>query len=182
MTTENIILGSGKLYICDYDAATGIPEDAAIETSANRLGLIKGGATLQYTPEEYEIKDDLNEVNKRYVISEEATFKSGILTWDMATLKNLVAKGTYNDDSTNHVRTLKLGGNGAREMKQFVIRFVHDLDATNKFRITMVATASAGLSVAFNPDSESTIDAEFKAMAHGSQGVQVILSETYTAS
>jgi len=181
MTTENIILGSGKLYIADYDAATGIPEDDALEIDANRLGLIKGGASLEYTPEEYEIKDDLNEVNKRYVISEEATFKSGILTWDLATLKNLIAAGTYSDDSTNHIRTLKLGGNGAREMKKYVIRFVHNEGDGATFRATLVATASAGLTIAFNPDNEAVIDAEFKAVAHGNQGTQVILTETYSA-
>lgn len=181
MTTENIVLGSGKLYIADYDAASGIPEDATLEVAANRLGLIKGGATLEYTPEEYEIRDDLYEVNKRFVISEEASFKSGILTWDVQTLNNLVAAGSYTDDSTNHVRTLKLGGNGAREMKKYVIRFVHEDGDGHKFRMTMVATASAGMTIAFNPDSESTIDAEFKAVAHGNEGTQVILAEEYSA-
>ena len=181
MTTENIVLGSGKLYITDYNPATGIPEDSTLEVAANRLGLIKGGASLEYTPEEYEIRDDLNEVNKRFVISEEATFKSGILTWDMATLKNIIAQGTYTDDTTNHTRTLKLGGNGAREMKKYVIRFVHDIDGTHKFRMTMVATASEGLTIAFNPDSESVIDASFKAVAHGNDGTQVILEEDYSA-
>ena len=181
MTTENIVLGSGKLYITDYNPSTGIPEDNVLEVAANRLGLIKGGASLEYTPEEYEIRDDLYEVNKRFVISEEATFKSGILTWDMATLKNIIAQGTYTDDTTNHTRTLKLGGNGAREMKKYVIRFVHDIDSTHKFRMTMVATASEGLTIAFNPDSESVIDASFKAVAHGNDGTQVILEEDYSA-
>lgn len=182
MTAENIILGSGKLYIVDYDPSTGIPEDTAFETTANRLGVIKGGATLEYKPEEYEIKDDLFEVNKRFVISEETTFKSGIMTWDIQTLEKLVAYGTITNDSTNHKRVLKLGGNGAREMKKYAIRFVHTEGNTQKFRITMVATASAGLSIAFNPDSESTIDAEFKALSHGNDGTQVILEETYAAS
>jgi len=181
MTTENIILGSGKLYIVDYDATTGIPEDTEFEVAANRLGLIKGGATLEYKPEEYEIKDDLFEINKRFVISEETTFKSGIMTWDINSLKNLIAAGSYEDDTTNHKRVIKLGGNGAREMKKYALRFVHSEGNGNTFRVTMVATASAGLSLAFNPDSESTIDAEFKALSHGSEGTQVILEETYTA-
>ena len=180
MTTENIILGSGKLYIVDYNANTGIPEDAQFEQDTNRLGLIRGGATLEYKPTEYEIRDDLYEVHKRFVISEECSFKSGVLTWDMNTLSKLIAAGTYEDDSTNHKRTLKLGGNGAREMKKYAIRFIHE-EGNNAFRITMVATASAGLSLVFNPESESTIDAEFKAMAHGNDGVQVELEETYTA-
>lgn len=181
MTKDNIVLGSGKLYIVEYDASTGIPEDSAFETAENRIGLIQGGASLEYTPEEYEIKDDLYEVNKRFVISEETTFRSGVLTWDLTTLKNIVAAGAYTDDTTNHKRTLKLGGNGAREMKKYALRFVHTEGNNNVFRITLVATASAGLTVAFNPDSETVIDAEFKAVAHGDEGTQVILEETYTA-
>lgn len=181
MTNENIMLGSGKLYITEYNASTGIPEDSAFEVDANRIGLIQGGATLEYTPEEYEIRDDLYEVNKRFVISEEVTFRSGVLTWDLSTLKNIVAAGTYTDDSTSHKRTLKLGGNGAREMKKYAVRFVHTEGNGDIFRVTMVATASAGLEIAFNPDSETVIDAEFKALAHGTDGTQVILEETYSA-
>ena len=48
-----ITLGSGKLYVMLYDAEDGIPEDATIETEENRIGWIKGGATLTYTPEFY---------------------------------------------------------------------------------------------------------------------------------
>ena len=40
--SENIILGSGDLYIVEYNDT--IPEDATIETDDNRAGNIKGGA------------------------------------------------------------------------------------------------------------------------------------------
>ena len=45
--SENIILGSGDLYIVEFNDA--VPEDATIEIDDNRAGNIKGGATLEYT-------------------------------------------------------------------------------------------------------------------------------------
>ena len=178
---EQIVLGSGMLYVAPYDALTGIPDDAALEVEVNKLGLIKGGASLEYKPEEYEIFDDSYSVHERFVISEEVSFKTGVLTWNMETLNKLVAKSDYSDDTGTFVRTLKLGGVGARKMAKYVVRFVHDYgDAVgNKFRMTMVATASNGLSLAFAPDKETVVDAEFKAMAHGNDHVQLILSEGY---
>ena len=39
--SENIILGSGDLYIVEFNDA--VPEDATIEIDDNRAGNIKGG-------------------------------------------------------------------------------------------------------------------------------------------
>ncbi len=179
METERITLGSGNLYVTAFSGGE-IPEDTEIETTANLIGLIKGGATLEYKPTEYAVNDDSFKVIKRFVIAEESTFKSGVLTWNLETLKNLIASGTYTDDSTEHKRTLKLGGNGARLMKEYLIRFVHDTSDGEKFRVTLVGTASEGFSIAFAPDKETVIDAVFKACGHDSSGTQVILEETYT--
>ena len=46
--TEKIVLGSGKLYVTTFSGT--LPEDTALETSDNLIGLIQGGATLTYTP------------------------------------------------------------------------------------------------------------------------------------
>ena len=136
---------------------------------------------MEYKPTEYEAKDDSGSLVKRFIIAEEITFKSGILTWNMETLNKLCAAGTYADDALTHVRTLKLGGKGAREMAEFVIRFVHTAKDGNKFRATLVGTASNGFSLAFAPDKETVVDAEFKAKAHDANGTQLILAEEYEA-
>lgn len=49
MDSERIILGSGKLYCMVFTGE--IPADTAIETDANQLAHIKGGASLEYTAE-----------------------------------------------------------------------------------------------------------------------------------
>lgn len=179
---NQIVLGSGTLYIAPYVRATGIPEHATLEVEANQMGFIKGGASVEYKPTEYEIFDDAYNVHNRYVISEEVTFKSGVLTWDLAALKKLTAKNTYADNSTLGTRTLTLGGQGARLMDEYVIRFVHTYSDGNKLRVTLVGTPSNGFSLAFAPDKETVIDAEFKAKAHGSVGAQLIVEETYTTA
>lgn len=56
MAAEKIVLGSGKLYVVEF--SENIPENAVLETEENRLGYIKGGASIEYTPTFYEAKDD----------------------------------------------------------------------------------------------------------------------------
>lgn len=177
--TERIILGSGDLYVTDFTGT--IPENSVIEVNENLIGRIKGGATLEYKPTEYEVADDAYKVIKRFVVSEETTFKSGVLTWNLEVLNKLIAAGTYSDDEAGK-RTLKFGGNGARVMKEFLVHFVHTEQDGNKFTITLVGTASNGFSLAFAPDKETVIDAEFKAKGHDASGTQVIMTESYTVA
>lgn len=172
---EQIILGSGDLYVVAYNGT--LPADTTIETEANKIGYISGGASLEYKPTELEVQDDSATFVKRFTTAEEITFKSGILTWNAEVLNKLSQAQEYTD--ANEVRTLKLGGKGAREMKKFVIHFVHTKGDTNTIKITLVGTASNGFSLSFAKDAETVIDAEFKAISHDSNGTQVIITETY---
>jgi len=90
MDKESIVLGSGDLYCTDFQGTNeAIPDDAVIETEDNRLGHIKGGAEIEYAPEFYEAKDDMGKVSKVIITEEEATLKSGIMTWCGTTLEKL---------------------------------------------------------------------------------------------
>lgn len=177
MANENVILGSGDLYIVAFTGT--MPTNTTIEVAANNVGHIQGGASLEYKPNEYEVSSDTGEVLKRFVISEETTFKSGLLTWNLETLSKLMASCEFTDDDETGLRTVKIGGKGARVMKEYVIHFVHTEADGNKFRVSLVGTASNGFSLAFAPDKETVIDAEFKAIAHDTNGTQVILTEEY---
>ena len=172
---ENIKLGSGELYIASFSGS--IPVDATQEVADNKVGLIKGGASLEYKPTELVVTDDSGAYEKHFVTAEDVTFKSGILSVNAEVMNKLSASGTYTDAAG--VRTLKLGGKGAREMAQWLIRFVHTAGDGNKFRVTLVGTPSNGFSFAFAPDKETVIDAEFKAVGHDANGTKVILAEEY---
>ena len=170
---ERIILGSGKLYISEF--AGTIPADVTLEVDANLLGLIQGGAELEYKPKFYEAKDDLGLVSKVVITEEEVTLKSGIMTLNGYTIKKLSATARVTE--ANGHRTVKVGGLGNQDGKSYVLRFVYEDPIDGDVRITIVGQNQAGFKFAFKKDKETVVDAEFKALPHDSEGTLVIFDE-----
>lgn len=156
------ILGSGDLYLVVADE---IPQDEAFETATNKIGHISGGATLTYGNEIYEVVDDYNKVLGRMIISEEVSFKSGILTWDLAVLNKVVASSTYTAGGTGEPDTIKIGGQSSNGMKKVCVRFVHTTADNKKLKVTLIGNNEAGFELNFMKDKETIIDAEFKALS-----------------
>lgn len=177
MDKDNIILGSGSLYLLSYESGE-FPTDATIETDTNTVGWIKGGAELTYTPTEYEVTNDFGQAIKRFVTKEEVGFKSGILTWALENIARL-CPGVLTTDNVKHEKVLKIGG--ASALKSNLLRFVHTKADGKKLRVTMIATAASGLTLAFKPESETITDAQFKALA-SSDGTLVELREEIPAA
>lgn len=169
---QQVVLGSGDLYIVEYTDGV-LPDAAAIEVAGNKIGSIKGGATLTVEPEVYEVIDDKGICLKRFITSQEIVLKSGILTWDLETLKKLTLGGELTQGAETN--TLKIGTAG--EIAKYVVHFVHTGDGGKKVRLTIVGTASNGFELNFKPDEETVIDAEFKAMAMDAAGNQVIIEQ-----
>lgn len=170
--TETFILGSGELYIADYTGK--IPEDSAIEIPANKIGHIKGGASLEYTPTLYQVKDDFDMVLDTFITEEEVKFTSGVLTWNMDVLKKIIAAADVTEDQSKKVKTIKIGGRGRNGIQSKLIRFVHTIKKTKKkLRVTIVGTPSEGFTLSFQPKEEQTIDAVFLAIPHDDEGTLV---------
>ena len=176
--TKPIRLGSGKLYIVDFTDA--IPTNETIETEENLLGLIKGGATLTYTPSYYEAKDDLGLAEKEIITAEEATLKSGILTWNGKTLEKLSA--TARVEEANNKRTVKIGGISKMDQKRYLLRFVYTDKKDGDVRLTICGANRAGFDLNFMPDKETVVDAEFKAKPLDEEGTLVIFEEDLPTS
>lgn len=173
---EVITLGSGKLYITEYEDA--IPTDVLLETSDNLIGYISGGASLQYTPEFYTATDDLGYAQKTVITAEEVLLTSGIMTWNGNTLEKLSATGRVTEDPAKGKRTLKIGGLANQNGKKYVVRFLHEDAADGNLRVTIVGTNQAGFTLAFAKDAETVVDAEFKAdPSLDSDGTLVIVEE-----
>ena len=170
---EKIVLGSGNLYVMDFDGE--IPESSIIETEGNLLGLIQGGGTIEYKPSFYSAKDDLGLVEKEILTDEEVTFKSGIMTWNGKTLDKLCSTAKVTESAGK--RTVKIGGIGNYNGKDYIIRFVHKDEQDGDIRITIVGKNQAGFSLAFAKDKETVIDAEFKAKPHDKEGTKIIYEE-----
>lgn len=175
---ERIVLGSGKVYVAEF--AGTIPENSVLETDANLLGLIQGGATLEYKPEFYTAEDDLGLISKTIITKEEATFKSGIMTWCGKTLQKLCATARITE--AENKRTVKIGGQLNDDRKSYVIHFVHEDTTDGDVRVTIIGKNQAGFSLAFAKDKETVIDAEFKAAPHDSEGTLIVYEEEIPTS
>lgn len=178
MDNEEIILGSGRLYYQEFNGT--IPEDAVIETDENELGCISGGATLEYKPSYYEAKDDLGRISKEIITDEEATLKSGILTFNGKKLAVLVNTGIVTE--TEKKRTVKIGGVKNFDRKKYLLRFVHELNAQQKIRVTVVGSNQAGFTLAFQKDKETIVDAEFKCKPMDKEGTLIQYDEDLPAA
>lgn len=177
-----VILGSGDLYALEFTGA--IPAHSEIETEANLLGRIKGGAKLEYKPSTKAVKDDSGAVNKEFITTEEGKLKSGVLTWCLATLNKLTAAGRYSESVVNgkNVATLKIGGKLGRALTKYLIRFTHVKENGYKFRTTIVGTASSGFNLEFKPEDATVIDAEFTAVSHDADGTLIIIEEELSSA
>lgn len=176
--SERIILGSGKVYVTAWDGSA-IPADATIETEANLLGLIQGGASLTYTPSFYEAKDDLGLVSKKFITEEVAILKSGIMTFNAETLKKLISTGILTTTATE--RTLKIGGAMNYVDTRYVVHFVHEDAVDGDVRVTIVGSNNNGLELAFAKDKETVVNAEFKAVPHDNTGTLILYKEEIKA-
>lgn len=173
---ETITLGSGKLYAVEYTGS--IPVDATIETAANLLGLISGGASLEYKPEFYNAKDDLGIVSKEIITAEDVLLKSGIMTWNADTLNKLTSTGRVTENTTTGKRQIKIGGINNSNGKNYILRFVHTDAVDGNVRLTIVGKNQSGFTLGFAKDKETVIDAEFKANPKlDTEGTLVIYEE-----
>lgn len=181
MNKESIVLGSGDLYCTEFQGTdTAIPADDVIETEDNRLGHIKGGAEIEYAPEFYEAKDDMGKVSKVIITEEEATLKSGIMTWCGTTLEKLCQTARVTESAGK--RTVKIGGIGNATGKKYLLRFVHKDTQDGNIRVTVVGNNQAGFTIAFAKDSETVIDAEFKAQPMDEEGTLILYEEDMKAA
>ncbi|MDP4174139.1 MAG: hypothetical protein Q8933_09245 [Bacteroidota bacterium] len=171
---ENIVLGSGKLYVAEF-VGTTIPDTATLEVESNRLGDIQGGATLGYKPKFVTVTDDLGLVQKTILTEEEVTLKSGVLTWNGKTLTKLCSTARVTE--TTGKRTVKIGGINNQDGKLYVIRFVHEDAVDGDVRVTIVGNNQAGFSLAFVKDKETVVDAEFLAAPMDSEGTKIMFEE-----
>lgn len=174
-TKKTITLGSGDLYIDEFTGE--IPSDESIETEEKRAGYIQGGASIEYKPEFYTAEDDQGMVKKTIITKEEAKLKSGIMTWNTNTLKQLSATGRITEDKENGKRKIKIGGIANNDNKSYVIRFVHKDKVDGDVRLTIVGKNTAGFTLAFAKDKETVIDAEFEALPSDEEGTLIILEE-----
>lgn len=175
---DTITLGSGKIYLQEF--AEDMPEIDDICTAENLLGYIKGGASLEYTEETTEEKDDLGLASKIVTTSEEALLKCGLLTWNGDTLQKLVDRCKVT--TANGKRSIKIGGAGNAQGKYYAICFAHEDKADGNLWVRIKGRNTAGLTLTFATDTGTLIEPEFKAMPHDDDGTLIQLDEETDAA
>lgn len=164
-----ITLGSGNLMIKEYTDTMPVYSDFAEE--ADLLGRIQGGATLEYSGEWYEAKDDTGKVVKTIITSEEALLKSGILTWNGKTLEKLCSTARVTESEGK--RIVKIGGVSNATGKSYALCFHHIDKVDGDVYIVVRGTNQGGFSLAFAKDKETVIDAEFKCLPQDDEGTLI---------
>lgn len=175
---DTVTLGSGKIYLQTFSES--MPTVDALCVESNLLGYIKGGASLEYTQETYEEKDDLGYVSKIITTNEEAVLKCGLLTWNGATLKKLLDRCSSTEASGK--RTTKIGGAGNAQGGYYAICFHHEDKTDGDLWILIKGRNTAGATLTFATDAGTTVEPEFKALPHDSDGTLVELIEEIQAA
>lgn len=173
--SEEIILGSGDLYIVEFTGE--IPEDTEIEKDENRAGNIKGGATLEYSIESQTVQDDKGRVKKTIITKETVLFKTGLMTWIKKFMQAIIQTARIDETTKAGHRVYKLGGLANLNKKRYLWRFVHTRDNGRKLRITVTGKNTGTISLAFQPENETVVDAEITADTLDSAGTLVILDD-----
>ena len=170
---DTVTLGSGKIYLQTFSES--MPTVDALCVESNLLGYIKGGASLEYTQETYEEKDDLGYVSKIITTNEEAVLKCGLLTWNGTTLKKLLDRCSSTEASGK--RTTKIGGAGNAQGGYYAICFHHEDKTDGDLWLLIKGRNTAGATLTFATDAGTTVEPEFKALPHDSDGTLVELIE-----
>lgn len=170
---DTVTLGSGKIYLQTFSES--MPTVDALCVESNLLGYIKGGASLEYTQETYEEKDDLGYVSKIITTNEEAVLKCGLLTWNGTTLKKLLDRCSSTEASGK--RTTKIGGAGNAQGGYYAICFHHEDKTDGDLWILIKGRNTAGATLTFATDAGTIVEPEFKALPHDSDGTLVELIE-----
>lgn len=175
---EKIVLGSGDVYIMDYADAMPTVEELCVE--ANRLAHIKGGASLEYTQETYEEKDDMGKVTKIITTEEEALLKMGLITWNGTTLQKLIDRCKVTEASGK--RITKIGGAGNAQGKYYAICFHQKDKKDGDLWVLIMGRNTAGATLTFAKDEGTLVEPEFKALPHDEDGTLIQLIEEIDAA
>lgn len=167
-SADVITLGSGDLMIKEYTTEMPTYKDF---TEDDLLGRIQGGASLEYKGTWYDAKDDTGKAVKTIITEEEATLKTGVITWNGNTLQRLCSTAKVTED--NGVRIVKIGGIGNYDGKSYALCFHHTDKIDGDIWLLIRGVNQAGFSLAFAKDKETVIDAEYKCLPQDDAGTLI---------
>lgn len=173
--SEEIILGSGDTYICEYEGT--IPEDSVIEIDANRAGNTKGGASIEYAITSQKVSDDKGRVSRTITTDETVKFKTGMITWSSEFIQAIFATVRIDETTKAGHQLIKIGGLSNENTKKYLFRFVHTYPDGRKLRVTVTGKNTGTLTLSFATENPTTIDPEITADPLDNEGTLVIFDK-----
>lgn len=161
---ERIVLGSGYIHLSMFKKGQEIPDPQDFCTKENQYSYIKNGATLEYTNEVQEVKDDMGKVSKTVITSEEVLIKAGLMTLTGNTIEKLCDTARVTTSEDGKYRITKIGGVGNRKGAKYIICFHHVDPEDGDIWVMIIGQNQAGFTLSFAPSDATVVDAEFKAM------------------
>ncbi|MFR5382903.1 MAG: hypothetical protein ACLTGM_12110 [Oscillospiraceae bacterium] len=166
---DMVTLKSGKIYLQTFSESMPTVDALRGKQSARLYRRRVAGIY----PGDHEEKD-LGYVSK-ITTNEEAVLKCGLLTWNGTTLKKLLDRCSSTEASGK--RTTKIGGAGNAQGGYYAICFHHEDKTDGDLWILIKGRNAAGATLTFATDAGTTVEPEFKALPHDSDGTLVELIE-----
>ena len=132
---------------------------------------------LEYSTDSKTVEDDKGRVKKTILTSETVTLKTGLITWAKRWIQALVQTARMDETTKAGHRIFKIGGLSNNQKKKYLYRFVHTRDDGRKLRVTVTGKNTGTLSLAFDPDNETTVDGEITADTLDKEGTLVIVDD-----
>ena len=171
---DRIILGSGDLYIAEYDGETA-PTVTALKKTENQVGEISSGATLEYTNETYTAKSDNGKRQKTVITNETVVLSPGLCSLDEAKIVRLIPTARVAEDAANKKTVIKIGGTNNDNGKSYAILFYHTDKTDGDIAVMIVGKNTNGLTLTFKKENETILDPKFTAEPNDDDGTLVIL-------
>lgn len=161
MAKDEILLGAGEIYMYEF-TGDKIPDHTEIEADKHNVGYTSGGASIDYKPEKYDVKNSYGKTVRSFITKEDITFKTGLLTWNMDKIA-LLSTAKVTVDKVKKNRKLTFGGGGS--LKNVLVRFVHTKENDKKLRFTMIGQGGNGFAMEFG-EKEVIVDSEITAIEY----------------
>lgn len=176
----HIPLGSGLIYYKEFSGS--IPDDETIETEANQLGKIEGGAQIEYKSTFKTFKDDLGTISRTELTEEEATLKASLIAWSMADMEVYAATARVDTKTKTGHRIIKIGGLSNNTGKSYIFRFVHKDSKYGDVRVSIVGKQSDGFTLDYKVDDAGKMELNVQAESMDNEGTLVLYDETLTTT
>ena len=173
-----ITIGSATAYIQEFNGT--LPTVDAICVDANRFAYTKNGATITYTMESQEVKDDLGLIRKTVYSGDEATISLGVLGWIGTTLAKAISTATATDSGNR--RVTKIGGVGNDNGKRYVVCLHHEDEQDGDCWWMVVGKNTEGLELAYTMEDGTVFSPSFKAEPYDDDGHLLYFEEEIVGS